>query len=101
PPAPRKNAILALARLRLLNAAAQTRTVSLEGIRPDSRGSMRHFKQIFCDDISEFESYMPRDAVRSPPGRPDASPRRGRAVSSQTPDDSAKDEARARVYEDQ
>jgi hypothetical protein len=26
---------------------------------------MRHFKQIFCDDISEFESYMPSHAVRS------------------------------------
>jgi hypothetical protein len=26
---------------------------------------MRPFKGIFCDDISEFESYMPGQAVRS------------------------------------
>jgi hypothetical protein len=42
--------------LRLTTAAAQTRTLSVAGIRPDSRESMRHFKQIFCDDISEFVS---------------------------------------------
>jgi hypothetical protein len=40
--------------LRLTTAAAQTRTLSVAGIRPDSRESMRHFKQIFCDDISEI-----------------------------------------------
>ena len=42
--------------LRIPNAAAQTRIVSVAGIRPDSRESVRPFKEIFCDDISEFES---------------------------------------------
>jgi len=31
--------------------------------------SMRSFKGIVCDDVSEFESYMPSQAVRSPPDR--------------------------------
>ena len=29
--------------------------------------SVRPFKGIFCVDVSEFESYMPSQAVRSPP----------------------------------
>ena len=40
--------------LRIPNAAAQTRVVSLAGIRLDSRQSMRSFKEIICVDISEF-----------------------------------------------
>src|SRR5262249_59615637 len=32
-----------------------------------SRKSVRSFKGIFCHDISEFESYMPSQPVRSPP----------------------------------
>jgi hypothetical protein len=47
------------------DAAAQTRIVSVTGIRLDSRESVRPFKGIFCDDISEFESYMPSHAVGS------------------------------------
>src|SRR5215469_10233581 len=35
-------------------AAAQTRVVSLAGIRLDSRKSVRPFKGIICDDISEI-----------------------------------------------
>jgi hypothetical protein len=62
--------ILALGlELRIPNAAAQTRPVSLAGIRPDSRGSKRYFKQIFCDNISEFEANMPSHAVGSLPAR--------------------------------
>jgi hypothetical protein len=53
--------------LLISGAAAQTRVVSLAGIRLDHRKSVRPFKGIFCDDISEFESYMPSQAVRSPP----------------------------------
>jgi hypothetical protein len=52
-------------RLRIPGAAAQTRVVSLAGIRPGSWESARAFKGIICDDISEFESYMPSQAVRS------------------------------------
>src|SRR6266436_6973567 len=37
-------------------AAAQTRVVSLAGIRLGSWESARSFKGIICDDISEFES---------------------------------------------
>jgi hypothetical protein len=48
------------------DAAAQTRIVSVTGIRLDSRESERPFKGIFCDDISEFESYMPSQAVQFP-----------------------------------
>src|SRR5262245_32211998 len=49
--------------LRIPGAAAQTRVVSLAGIRLDSRKSVRPFKGIICDDISEFESHMPSHAV--------------------------------------
>src|SRR6266516_1835862 len=42
--------------LRIANAAAQTRIVSVARIRLDSRKSARPFKGIFCADISEFES---------------------------------------------
>jgi hypothetical protein len=41
-----------------------SRTVALKW--PDSRKSVRSFKGIICDNISEFESYMPSHAVRSP-----------------------------------
>jgi hypothetical protein len=33
--------------------------------RLDFRKSVRPFKGIFCDDVSEFESHMPSHAVRS------------------------------------
>ena len=46
-------------------AAAQTRMVSVARIRLVSRKSTRLFKGIICDDISEFESYMPSQAVGS------------------------------------
>jgi hypothetical protein len=46
-------------------AAAQTRVVSLAGIRLQSWESVRAFKGIICHDISEFESYMPSHAVWS------------------------------------
>jgi len=39
------------------NAAAQARMVSVVRIRLDSRKSPRPSKGIFCDGISEFESY--------------------------------------------
>jgi hypothetical protein len=42
--------------LRIPGAAAQTRVVSMAGIRLDSRKSVRSFKGIICLDISEFES---------------------------------------------
>jgi hypothetical protein len=42
--------------LRIPNAAAQTRIVSKARIRLDSHKSVRSFKEIICDDISEFES---------------------------------------------
>jgi hypothetical protein len=45
--------------------AAQTRIVSAAGIRLDHRKSVLSFKGIFCHDISEFESYMPSQAVQS------------------------------------
>src|SRR5215831_17213642 len=51
--------------LRFPHAAAQTRIVSVARIRLDSRKSVRPFKGIFCDDISEFESHMPSHAVGS------------------------------------
>src|ERR1700745_580119 len=47
-------------------AAAQTRVVSLAGIRLRSWESARVFKGIICADVSEFESYMPSQAVRRP-----------------------------------
>jgi hypothetical protein len=49
--------------LRIPNAAAQTRMVSVAKIRLDRRKSTRLFKGIICDDISEFESHMPSQAV--------------------------------------
>ena len=49
--------------LRITGAAAQTRMVSVAGIRLDSRKSVRHFKGIIPDDISQFESHMPSHAV--------------------------------------
>src|SRR5262244_1359863 len=55
--------------LRIPNAAAQTRVVSLAGIRLGCWESARAFKGIICDDISEFESYMPSQAVQSPPAK--------------------------------
>jgi hypothetical protein len=51
--------------LRIPNAAAQTRMVSVAKIRLDSRKSVRSFKGIICVDISEFESHMPSHAVWS------------------------------------
>jgi len=51
--------------LRIPDVAAQTRIGSVAGIRLDHRKSVRPFKGIFCHDISEFESYMPSQAVRS------------------------------------
>src|SRR5262249_55985594 len=41
-------------RLRIPNAAAQTRVVSLAGIRLGCWESARAFKGIICDDISEI-----------------------------------------------
>ena len=49
--------------LRISAAAAQTRVVSLAGIRLGSWESARAFKGIICDDVSEFESHMPSHAV--------------------------------------
>src|SRR5499426_4033114 len=51
--------------LRITGAAAQTRMVSVARIRLVSHKSPRLFKGIICDDISEFESHMPSQAVRS------------------------------------
>ena len=51
--------------LRITGAAAQTRMVSVARIRLVSRKSTRLFKGIICDDISEFESHMPSQPVRS------------------------------------
>ena len=38
--------------------------VSVAKIRLDPRKSVRLFKGIICDDISEFESHMPSQPVR-------------------------------------
>src|SRR5215813_1431080 len=51
--------------LRIPGAAAQTRVVSMAGIRLGSWESSRPFKGIICDDISEFESSHPSHAVGS------------------------------------
>jgi len=51
--------------LRIPGAAAQTRMVSVARIRLVSRKPTRLFKGIICDDVSEFESYMPSQPVRS------------------------------------
>src|SRR5215472_4805523 len=53
--------------LRIPGAAAQTRVVSMAGIRLGSWESARAFKGIICDDVSEFESHMPSQRVQSPP----------------------------------
>jgi hypothetical protein len=45
--------------LRIPGAAAQTRVVSVAGIRLGSWESALSFKGIICLDISEFESHMP------------------------------------------
>ena len=45
--------------LRIPGAAAQTRLVSMSGIRLFRRKSTQSFKGIICDDISEFESSTP------------------------------------------
>ena len=50
--------------VRIPGAAAQTRVVSMAGIRLGSWESARAFKGIICDDISEFESHMPSQPVR-------------------------------------
>jgi hypothetical protein len=42
--------------LRIPGAAAQTRVVSMAGIRLGSWESARAFKGVICVDISEFES---------------------------------------------
>src|SRR5262249_47390487 len=55
------------AELRTPGAAPQTRMVSVARIRLGSWESARAFKGIICDDVSEFESYMPSQPVRSPP----------------------------------
>ena len=49
----------------LLLTAAQTRVVSMAGIRLGSWESARAFKGIICDDVSEFESHMPSQPVWS------------------------------------
>jgi len=49
--------------LLIPGAAAQTRVVSMAGIRLGSEESARAFKGIICDDISQFESHMPSHAV--------------------------------------
>src|SRR5215471_17663053 len=59
--------------LRILAAAAQTRVVSMAGIRLGSWESARAFKGIICVDVSEFESYMPSHGVGSLWGRRDRS----------------------------
>jgi hypothetical protein len=49
--------------LRIPNAASKN--ANSTAIRLDSWKSVRPFKRIICDDISEFESYMASHAVRS------------------------------------
>src|SRR6516162_10234186 len=51
--------------LLIPGAAAQTRVVSMVGIRLGSWESARAFKGIIRDDVCEFESYMPSHAVGS------------------------------------
>src|SRR5262249_137889 len=51
--------------LRIPGAAAQTRVVSMAGIRLGSWESARAFKGIICDDISEFASSHASQAVGS------------------------------------
>ena len=52
--------------LRIPGAAAQTRVVSMAGIRLGSWESAPAFKGIICVDISEFESSHASQPVRSP-----------------------------------
>jgi hypothetical protein len=54
--------------LLIPGAAGQTRIVSMAGIRLGSWESARAFKGIICDDISEFESHMPRSLASAQPG---------------------------------
>src|SRR6266550_4840622 len=65
------------------SGAAQTRVVSAARIRLDPRKSVRSYKGIIYGDISEFESYMPSHAVRSPR----AKPARGFAMRCRRPND--------------
>src|SRR5262245_56458443 len=51
--------------LRIPCAAAETRVVSMAVIRLDCRKSVQSFKGIIYDDISQFESFHPSQAVRS------------------------------------
>src|SRR5262245_47667333 len=53
--------------LRLPNPVAQTRNSLCRRFRLDSRKSVRPFKGIICDDVSEFESCTPSQAVPSLP----------------------------------
>src|SRR2546430_547441 len=50
--------IVALPERRFPSAAAQTRIVSVARIRLDLPKSVRPFKGIFCNDVSEFESSL-------------------------------------------
>ena len=52
-------------RPELRPTVAERELVSAAGIRLDPSKSVRPFKGIFCDDISEFESHMPSQAVGS------------------------------------
>src|SRR5262249_4907220 len=52
--------------LRIPGAAAQTRVVSMAGIRLGSWESARAFKGLICDDISRFESSHATQPVLSP-----------------------------------
>jgi hypothetical protein len=47
----------------IVRRSSNTRIVSAARIRLDLRKSVRPFKGIICDDISEFESHMPSHAV--------------------------------------
>jgi len=49
--------------LRIPNAAIKNAKVSVARIRVHSWRSVRPFKEIICGDVSEFESYMPSQAV--------------------------------------
>jgi hypothetical protein len=53
----------AIISLRTSGSAAQTRVVSVAGIRLGSGESARAFKGLICGDISKFESYMPSHAA--------------------------------------
>src|SRR5262249_13530556 len=70
--------ILALGSSYAPTVAAQTRIASAAGIRLDHRKSVRPFKGIFCNNISEFESYMPSHAVASRHGHSGPRSPRGR-----------------------